>query len=509
MLKHAVKRNKGPTFVVRITGFKKEGSLMKRYVFAFMLALAGGAGALGLERAFFNDNQKNTVNSSGAPVQFASFNGQSLPDFTPSAEQTIHAVVHVKTKFTTAQAYFDPFQGMFGGGNGIQTIPQQQEASGSGVIISDDGYIVTNYHVVEQAEEIQVTLNDKRAYDAKVIGTDPNTDLAVLKIEESGLPYIAWGNSDDVKIGEWVLAVGNPFNLTSTVTAGIVSAKARNINIIAGNGSGPQAVESFIQTDAAVNPGNSGGALVNTAGQLVGINTAIASQSGTFTGYSFAIPVNLVHKIVNDLMQFGMVQRGYLGVNIQDVDADFAKQHDLKVMNGVYVLGVIDGGAGQDADLQEGDLITAINKIPVNSVAELQEQVNLHRPGEKVTVTYQRHGNEETAAATLKNKNNTTELLKKEDVDQSAEEVFGATLKPVDVLELKRLGIKSGVEITKLEAGKMRNAGIKEGFVITNVDKTPITSPDQLKELLETKKGGILIEGVYANGQRAYYALAL
>lgn len=481
---------------------------MKRYVIAFALALAGGAGALGLQKAFFADQQVAGTTLAGTPVQFASFNGQPLPDFTPAAEQTVHAVVHVMTKFTTAQAYYDPFQGMFGGG-GIQTIPQEQQASGSGVIISEDGYIVTNYHVVEQAEEIQVTLNDKRTYDAELIGTDPNTDLAVIQIKEKNLPYVTWGNSDEVKIGEWVLAVGNPFNLTSTVTAGIVSAKARNINIISGNGSGPGAVESFIQTDAAVNPGNSGGALVNIAGQLVGINTAIASESGTYTGYSFAIPVNLVQKIVNDLVEFGMVQRGYLGVNIQDVDAEIADKYNLTAVSGVCINGIIDGGAADDAELRAGDVITGIDNAEVNNVAELQEQINRHRPGEKVTVKYIRDGNDETSVATLKNKNNTTELLNKEEVVEQEVKVLGATLSPVDVLECKRLGIKAGVEISKLEAGKMRNSGIKEGFVITNIDKTPITSPEQLKEVLETKKGGILIEGVYENGQRAYYALAL
>jgi serine protease Do len=483
---------------------------MKRYIIPFFMALAGGAGALGLEKAFFSDNNSSAAVTTTVPAQYASLNGVPLPDFTPAADQTIHAVVHVMTKFTTTQTYFDPFQGMFGG-NGMQTVPQQQQASGSGVIISKDGYIVTNYHVIDQAEEIQVTLNDKRVYDAKVIGSDPNTDLAVLKIEDDNdFPFIQWGNSDNVRIGEWVLAVGNPFNLTSTVTAGIVSAKARNINIISGNGSGSGAVESFIQTDAAVNPGNSGGALVNTAGQLIGINSAIASQTGSFTGYSFAIPSSLAKKVVNDLVEFGMVQRGYLGVNIQDVDAKMVKEHDLANLSGVYVMGVIKDGAAEDADLQEGDVITAVDSVTVASVAELQEQVNRHRPGEKITVTYTRSGNVEKTVATLKNKNNTTDLLSKEDeVKSEVTEALGATLSPVDAVEMRRLGIKSGVEISKLNAGVLRNSGIKPGFVVTSLDKTPISTPEQLKELLETKKGGILIEGVYANGQRAYYALAL
>jgi Do/DeqQ family serine protease len=483
---------------------------MKRYIIPFVMALAGGAGALALDKTFFSNETPVSVADTNTPVQYASLGGKPLPDFTPAAEQSIHAVVHVNTKFTTTQTYYDPFQEFFGG-NGRQTVPQEQRASGSGVIISKDGYIVTNYHVIEQAEEIQVTLNDNRVFEATLVGSDPNTDLAVLKIEDEGtFPYIEWGNSDDVRIGEWVLAVGNPFNLTSTVTAGIVSAKARNINIIAGNGSGAGAVESFIQTDAAVNPGNSGGALVNTSGQLVGINTAIASQTGSFAGYSFAVPSLLVKKVVTDLMEFGMVQRGYLGVNIKDVNAELAKEKGLDKIAGVYVMGIVKNGAAEAADLEEGDVITGIDGVSVNSVAELQEQVNRHRPGEKVNVTYNRNGNVEKTVATLKNKNNTTELLAKEDaVKADVVEALGATLSPVDAVELSRLGVKSGVEISKLNAGKLRNSGVQEGFVITSVDRIPITTPDQLKELLETKKGGILIEGVYANGQRAYYALAL
>ncbi len=474
-----------------------------------MIALAGGAGALGLQKVFFADNNFASAPNL-VPAQYASLNGAPLPDFTPAADQTVHAVVHVTTKFTSEETYYDPFQGMFGG-NGIQSVPQEQQASGSGVIISKDGYIVTNYHVIKEAEEIQITLNDKRVYDATLIGSDPNTDLAVLKVEDDvDFPFVVWGNSDAVRIGEWVLAVGNPFNLTSTVTAGIVSAKARNINIISGNGSGQGAVESFIQTDAAVNPGNSGGALVNTSGQLVGINTAIASQTGSFTGYSFAIPSSLVKKVVTDLVEFGMVQRGYLGVNIQDVDAKLAEENDLDNLTGVYVMGVVNNGAAEDADLEEGDVITAVDSVTVGSVAELQEQVNRHRPGEKITVTYSRNGNVEKTVATLKNKNNNTDLLTKEDeVEIDVTEALGATLSPVDAVDLQRLGIRSGVEISKLNAGTLRNSGIKQGFVVTMLDKTPISSPEQLKELLETKKGGTLIEGVYANGQRAYYALPL
>jgi serine protease Do len=362
--------------------------------------------------------------------------------------------------------------------------------------------------VVENADNVSVTLNDKRTYDAKVIGIDPNTDLAVIKIEEKNLPFISYGNSDDVKVGEWVLAVGNPFNLTSTVTAGIVSAKARNINLISSNGSGSGAVESFIQTDAAVNPGNSGGALVNTSGQLIGINSAIASSTGTFAGYSFAIPVNLVRKVVADLMEFGTVERGYLGVNIKDVDAALVKEKNLDKLKGVYVENVIDGGSAAEAGIDAGDVITKVGDVEVNNVPELQEQINRFRPGDKVVITYSRGSKEKTATVVLKNKDNNVSLIKKDDKSDEAQ-TLGATFETVAGEDLKRLNITNGLRVSKLEAGKLRNAGIREGFIITTVDKNPVSTPDELKEVLDNKKGGILIEGVYPNGSRAYYAFGM
>jgi Do/DeqQ family serine protease len=390
----------------------------------------------------------------------------------------------------------------------MQTIPREQQSSGSGVIISADGYIVTNNHVIEQAEQIEVVLNDKRTFEATLVGADPNTDLALLKVEEKGLPFVAYGNSDDVKVGEWVLAVGNPFNLTSTVTAGIVSAKARNINIISGNGSGTGAVESFIQTDAAVNPGNSGGALVSTQGQLVGINTAIATQTGSFSGYSFAIPVNLVRKVVADLTEFGTVQRGYLGVNIRDVDASLAKEKGLGTLRGVYIDGLVEGSAAGEAGLEPGDVITGIGDLPVNNVPELQEQVNRFRPGDKLPLTYERNGKQRTASVTLKNKNNSTKLSKKDD-PADAVQSLGATFETLAGEDMKRLNINNGLKISKLDNGKLKSAGIREGFVITSIDKKPVSSPEQLKDVLENKKGGVLIEGVYPNGMRAYYAFGM
>jgi Do/DeqQ family serine protease len=483
---------------------------MKKIISTLAIALMGGAAALGLENLFLTPHAMVDAAIPKPQTHFTALPGASggPVDFREAADQTVHAVVHVKTKFTTQQTYYDPFQGFFGGGNGMQMVPQQQEASGSGVIISNDGYIVTNYHVVENADNIEVTLNDKRTYQATVVGTDPNTDLAVIKVDEKNLPYISYGNSDDVQVGEWVLAVGNPFNLNSTVTAGIVSAKARNINLISSNGSGAGAVESFIQTDAAVNPGNSGGALVNTSGQLIGINSAIASSTGSFAGYSFAIPVNLVRKVVSDLIEFGTVQRGYLGVNIRDVDAALMKEKNLDKLAGVYVDGVVDQGSASDAGIEPGDVITKIGEVEVNNVSQLQEQINRFRPGDKVVVTYTRGSHEKTATITLKNKNNTAALLKKDDKTIESESL-GATFETIAPEDMKRLGIDNGLRVSKLGAGKLRNSGIREGFIITTVDKNKVSTPDELKKVLDNKKGGILIEGVYPNGTRAYYAFGM
>ena len=482
---------------------------MKKILSIFLFATLGGGAALFINYLILKPTAFENSSKQQSPIRLADLTSSAgTIDFRAAAEQTVHAVVHIKTKFTSQQTYYDPFQGFFGGGSGMQIVPKEQESSGSGVIISNDGYIVTNFHVVQNAEKIEVTLNDKRTYEAELVGTDPNTDLAVLRVQEKGLPFIAYGNSDDVKVGEWVLAVGNPFNLTSTVTAGIVSAKARNINIISGNGSGRGAVESFIQTDAAVNPGNSGGALVNTLGQLVGINSAIATSTGSFSGYSFAVPVNLVRKVVVDLVEFGTVQRGYLGVNIKDVDAQLVKEQKLGKLNGVYVVGVLADGAAASAGLDGGDVIVKVGEIFVNNVSELQEQVNNFRPGDKVVVTYVRDSKEKIVNVILKNKNNGAELLKKEDKSMDVESL-GAVFETIAPEDMKRLNISNGLRVSKLGSGKLRNSGIREGFIITSVDKNKVSSPDELKKILDNKKGGILIEGLYPNGSRAYYAFGM
>jgi Do/DeqQ family serine protease len=422
--------------------------------------------------------------------------------FVAASDATVPAVVHVKTTYSVSNSSgsYNPFQDFFWGNRGYSN-PQPSRSAGSGVIITDDGFIVTNNHVVENSDKVEVTLHDKRTLQAKVIGTDPSTDLALLKVEDKGLPYLPYGNSDNVKVGEWVLAVGNPFNLTSTVTAGIVSAKARNISILPDQ---QFPIESFIQTDAAVNPGNSGGALVDTQGNLIGINTAIASSTGSFSGYSFAIPVNIVRKVVSDLIEFGNVQRAFIGVSIRDIDSKLAEEKGIKKLNGVYVAGLTDGGAAMNAGIEEGDIITKVGGVEVNSTPELQEQVSKYRPGDKVEVTINRNNNIRNLTVTLRNKDGDTKVIKNETVSH-----LGADFEAVSREESSRLGIKNGVKIIRLDAGKLRNAGIREGFIIQSIDNRPVTTPSDITAVLNNKKGGVLIEGIYPNGTRAYYGFGL
>jgi serine protease Do len=478
---------------------------IKKAIATLLVAGIGGLGGAYIYSSYIlptsYSNARNI--SERQPVQTVSFPNATdagLTDFTKAADLTVHAVVHVKTYYNN-EANYNPF-----GGNPFdfwgrprQSTPQ--EASGSGVIITDDGYIVTNNHVVENADKVEVTLNDNHTYSAKVIGTDPSTDLALLKINEKNLPFIIYGNSDNIKVGEWVLAVGNPFNLTSTVTAGIISAKARNIGILPDQ----YKIESFLQTDAAVNPGNSGGALVNTRGELIGINSAIASTTGSYTGYSFAIPVNLVKKVMDDLVEYGSVQRGFIGVSIRDIDNKLMEDKGLKESNGIYVAGLTEGGAAESAGIKEGDIILKVGEVNVNSTPQLQEQIGRFRPGDKVNITVEREGKEKVLAVTLRNKEGDTRLVKSE----QALNMLGATFENASSKEKSGLGITSGVKISKLVAGKLRSAGIKEGFIITSVDKKPINTTDDLEAALKAKQGGVLIEGVYPNGLRAYYGFGM
>ncbi|MEM7548212.1 MAG: Do family serine endopeptidase [Bacteroidota bacterium] len=429
-------------------------------------------------------------------------------NFVYAAEQATPAVVHIRSEYESGvSASSSPFEDMFRDFFGDQQRnyrrqqPQPARSSGSGVIISADGYVATNNHVVENADKISVTLNDNRKYDAQVIGTDPTTDLALLKIDGNNFDYLEFGNSDNVKIGEWVLAVGNPFDLTSTVTAGIVSAKARNINILRDR-NGLQ-IESFIQTDAAVNPGNSGGALVNLKGELIGINTAIATPTGTYAGYSFAVPVSLVQKVMDDLLEFGVVQRALLGIRIVDVSAELAEDRDFEELTGVYISEVGSGSAADDAGLKAGDVIIAINDHEVKNVAELQEAIALNRPGDQVEVTYVREGNRKTTDATLKGASGTTDIV----VKTASYELEGAVFEDVNEEEANELRIQGGAKIAELDEGKWKSAGIRESFIITSIDKKDINSVGDLQETMARKRGGILIEGVYPSGETAYYGM--
>jgi serine protease Do len=483
---------------------------MKKSVSSFVAATVGGIIALGgshyLEQKDTTPDQVHQPQAARYTLTSNSGSGSgTFTDFTQAAEKSLHAVVHIKT--VTQQVNnlaYDPFAELF---FGPQKRQQNFEAhgSGSGVIISEDGFIVTNNHVVNGATSIQVTLNDKRTYDAELIGADASTDVALLKIKEKQLPFLNYGNSDAVKVGEWALAVGNPFNLYSTVTAGIISAKGRN-NILNGN---TRPIESFIQTDAAVNPGNSGGALVNTEGELIGINTAIASNNGAYQGYSFAVPVNIVKKVVSDLVEFGTVQRAYIGVSITDIDAKLAAERNIKTLRGILVTGLTEGGSAHEAGIKEGDVIVSIHNVPVNSVSELQEQISRYRPGDKIDVTVERNAKEMNIPVLLKTFDNTTKLVRKSELVQKSAVALGAEFQELDPDELTALKVQNGVRVNRAGNGKLAQVGIQNGFIITSIDKKSVTTVKEVKTALESRSGTILIEGFYTNGMRAAYSFAL
>jgi serine protease Do len=412
-------------------------------------------------------------------------------DFMAAARQVTSGVVHIRTAYGSGEFSLNP----------LQSYEHPVHSSGSGVIISDDGYIVTNNHVIEDATNIEVVMNNNHRYYAKVVGADPSTDLALLKIKARDLPFVRYGNSDNVMPGEWVLAVGNPFDLNSTVTAGIVSAKARNIGILRDRNN--YQVEAFIQTDAAVNPGNSGGALVNLRGELIGINTAIATSTGSYQGYSFAIPVSLVKKVMDDLLEFGKVQRGLLGIEIADVNALIAESFNLPVNQGVLVNGVRDESAAQESGIREGDVIIGIDGKVVNSVSELQEWVARNRPGEDISVKFIRNGKEHEVKARLKNSDGKESLEKKE----VSHQISGATFEDIPYRELAKLMLEGGVRITDMQEGKWKKSGMKENFIIAYIDKVPVDNVEDLNRILEYKKGGILVEGFYASGQKGTYGI--
>ena len=445
--------------------------------------------------------------------------GELIPlDFTQTAERVMDGVVHIKVTRTAskrAQAgpnaledFFgnSPFKEFFGPRMYLQPTPGNQPrppvqiGQGSGVIISTDGYIVTNHHVIDGADDIEVMLHDNRSFKATVIGTDPSTDLALLQIRGDQFPALSMIDSDQVEIGEWVLAVGNPFNLNSTVTAGIVSAKGRNINILREQ----FAVESFIQTDAAINPGNSGGALVNLAGELIGINTAIASPTGAYSGYGFAVPSNIVSKVVKDLAEYGMVQRGVLGIMIRTVDGNLQKDKGLDITYGAYVDSLLENSAAESAGIQVGDIILQINETPVNSSPTLQEAIARYRPGDEINVLVNRNGKEKTFKVILNNRQGTAKLMAK--AERTVLDILGITISDLNEQQTQKLGIQQGVQITKLYSGKLKSkTDIRNGFIITKMDGQPVKDTESFLEELTKKKGGVMLEGIYPDLTGTYY----
>jgi serine protease Do len=481
---------------------------MKKLVSTMAIACFGGL--IALTSAHFIYDEKNVsqvTRPDSKPGYVLTSGGGSgvTTDFTMAAEKSVNAVVHIKTtSLHVNNLNYDPFAEWFFGPQKRQQNYLQQ-GSGSGVIISGDGYIVTNNHVIAGADTIEVILNDKRTYQAEVIGSDASTDVALLKIREDNLPFLPYGNSEYVKVGEWALAVGNPFNLESTVTAGIISAKGRN-NILENN---KRPIEAFIQTDAAVNPGNSGGALVNVNGELIGINTAIASNNGAYQGYSFAVPVNIVKKVVSDLVEFGTVQRAYLGVSIRDLDSRFAGEKNIRQLKGVYVNGLTQGGSADDAGIEEGDVITRIQDVPVESISQLQEQISKYRPGDKITATVLRNHKEMNVAVLLKSFDNSTRLVKKSEIVSKSVNALGAEFQEADNNVLAQLRIGNGVKVGKLSNGKLAQVGIREGFIITSIDKKKVSSVEDVKNILANKSGTVSIEGFYPNGVKAFYGFEL
>ena len=445
-------------------------------------------------------------------------------DLTYAAEKSLPSVVHIlstkNSKVQTIEVQSDPFSdffsdpfGFFGNPNQGQDGKQKrsvrtpkQQGSGSGVIISTDGYIVTNNHVVADADELTVTLNDNKEYSARIIGTDKTTDLALIKIDAKDLPAITIANSENIKVGEWVLAVGNPFNLTNTVTAGIVSAKGRSLY--------QNGVESFIQTDAAINPGNSGGALVNTRGELIGINAMLYSQTGSFSGYGFAIPTSIMNKVVDDLKKYGTVQRAVIGIQGQDVknyvDAqkDQGKDVDLGTMEGIYVAKVLEESSAEEAGLKAGDVITAIDGKEMNKMADLQEYLAKKRPGDKVSVSYLRDKKKASKTMTLKNEQGNTQVVKKADLD-----VLGGNFRAITDGQKKQLNIGYGLEVLKVNSGKFKDAGITKGFIIQRVNDSAVKTIEDLQNLVKeasTSRNPVLyIQGVYPTGKKAYFAVPL
>ena len=439
-----------------------------------------------------------TVSQDGSVYRTVNLTETDYPDLTYAAESCVDAVVLVKVTVRSQQNYdIDPFLRYFFGFGDSQ--PREQQGSGSGVIIRPDGYIVTNNHVVANASKVEVTLNNNRTFEATVVGTDPATDVALIKIEAEGLPTVEFGDSDALRLGEWVLAIGSPMGeqLRGTITAGIVSAKGRSMPT-----EGEFKIESFIQTDAAVNPGNSGGALVNKKGELVGINTAIMSQNGSYVGYSFAVPVNIVKKIVGDIIDFGSVKRAKLGVSMSNVTDEIAKELKLSSTKGVYIHETLKGSAAEKAGIRKGDIITNIDGTEIATASALQEKVNSYHPGDKATFTILREGNVKTVEVELQGDAEATGTV---DTDGSIA-FYGSKIKTAPKEKLEALGLKSGVEVVSVGEGKMLSAGASEGFIILYVNDQAVSKAEEVVEIAKKSRRAVYIEGVTASGRSSYFA---
>lgn len=473
---------------------------VKRFAGTVAIAVFSALAAILIYTSFFEKPQ--VVEERGSvmeqPLHFTSNRvmADGVIDFSTVAERMVHAVVHVKTKTIRSYSNRNPILEYFYGEGSSQ--PQEVPGFGSGVIISSDGYIITNNHVIEGANEVEVTLNDNRTFPAVVIGRDPSTDIALLKIAEKNLPWIAYGNSDELRLGEWVLAIGNPFNLTSSVTAGIVSAKGRSLGLLQDQ----YRIESFIQTDAALNRGNSGGALVNTRGELVGITSAILSPSGAYAGNSFAIPISIVGKVIEDLKEFGEVQRAIIGVNIKDITADDIKELKLDATQGVLIVAITENGAAEEAGIKEGDIIVEVDGKRTNTSAELQEEIGRKRPGDKALLSVMRKGRKQEFNVTLRNLSGTTDIVK---VGEGGGTIFGVNFQPLSSDDRKETGVSSGMRVATIGEGRLQDLGIRKGDIITSINGKEVNTLSDIRNATANGSELSSIFGIQANGTEFRY----
>ena len=474
----------------------------KSVLMVLLSAAVGGLTAFTVVKSISPDQTQTVQMTDGTQFRTVNLSHENWPDFTYAAESAVDAVVYVKTTATQVQSQapssiFDYFFGF------PQSGPQQREkvGSGSGVIIREDGYIVTNNHVIDGADKIEVTLNNNITYPATLVGTDPATDVALLKIDATGLPIIPFGDSDKLRLGEWVIAIGSPYDLRSTITAGIVSAKGRSMP----NYSGEYKIESFIQTDAAVNPGNSGGALVDRAGNLVGINTAIYSRTGSYSGYSFAVPVNIVKKIAYDLMDFGSVQRAVLGISMGPITDKIAEDLKLSSRNGVYISEVSPSGAADKAGIKAGDVLIAIDSTNITGTASVHETVSRYSPGDMAVLTVIRDGKEKKFDVTFKGTAQENGTM----ADDGSVAFYGSSIKAASEETLQKYHLKSGVEIVELGPGKLMEAGAVEGFIIQYVNDHPVKTPQDVIDIVKKSKRTVFIEGITPSGRTGYFGFGV